>query len=183
MVKIYTYGFNYFSNLIKYKERITLPEIIVPQNNHFIYWMDLYNNQKYGTNITDIFVTKDYYLVATIIGYVNYYISDKLVVQNNYTINSTFIVLNKNIFPNNKINYWKNKINGDKYDFDKEYKLEGDIDLFAVLEQDNNKKEDENNNNSLIISLSIVGIFIILVVVFFVYRYYKLKKGNQVNFY
>ena len=183
MVKIYTYGFNYFSNLIKYNERITLPEIIVPQNNHFIYWMDLYNNQKYGTNITDIFVTKDYYLVATIIGYVNYYISDKLVVQNNYTINSTFIVLNKNIFPNNKINYWKNKINGDKYDFDKEYKLEGDIDLFAVLEQDNNKKEDENNNNSLIISLSIVGIFIILVVVFFVYRYYKLKKGNQVNFY
>lgn len=51
------------------------------------------------------------------------------------------------------------------------------------MENDNNKKEDENNNNSLIISLSIVGIFIILVVVFFVYRYYKLKKGNQVNFY
>ena len=182
MVQIYAFGINYYSKLVKYKERIYTPEIIIPKNNHLIGWMDLFNNMQYEINITDSLITKDYYLVAIIIGYVNYYISDKLVIQKSYNINSTFSILNQNDFPNNQILFWEDKITKEKYFQNKEYILEGDIDLIAILETKQEKGEEEKSDNTaLIVCLSILGAFIVLVVVYFVYRHYRLKKWTKVN--
>ena len=177
MVKIFAFGINYFSNLVKYKSRISLPEIDIPKDNHLIGWTDLCNNKQYEINITDNPITKDYYLVAIIIGYVKYYISDKLVIQKSYNINSTFNLLNNDNFPGNKIKYWKNKMNEDKFYSDKSYELKGDLVLIAVL--DEQKEENGGKNAGLIIGLSIGGIFLILIFAFFIYRYYRLKKSNE----
>ena len=183
MVKIYAYGINYYSSLLKYKENIQLPQIIVPKNNHFICWMDLYSNKQYDSNITDILVIKDYYLIAIIIGYVNYYISDELKIQKSYNINSYFIILNQTNFPNYKILHWKDKITGAIYEFHKEYKLEGDLDLLAVLENKQNKEDDNDNGNNtgLIVALCFVGIFIIFVIICLIHRYKKFKAWKDVK--
>ena len=60
----------------------------------------------------NILIIKAFYLVAKIIGYVNYYISDNLILQKSYDINTTFIVLNQSNSPNNKILNWKDKSSG-----------------------------------------------------------------------
>ena len=176
MVKIFAFGINYYSNLVEYKYRITFPIIDIPKDNHLIGWKDLCSNKEYDINITDSPITKDYYLVAIIIGYVKYYISDKLIIQKSYNINSTFIILNNDNFQGNKIKYWKNKLNNDEYYSDKSYELKGDIDLIAILED---QKEEDGKNTGLIIGLSISGIFFILIIVFFIYRYIRLKRANE----
>ena len=179
MVQIYTFGNNYLSSLMKFKEKIILPEISVPEDNHFIGWKDLCNNINYDMDVTDILIIRDYYLVTIIIGYVNYYISDQLIIQKSYDINSTFIILNETYFPNNKIIYWKNKINEDKYYSDKIYELKGDINLIAILEDKQEDNEEKNSNIGLIVGLTILGIVILLVGIFLVYRYIRLKKANS----
>ena len=95
MVQIYTFGNNYFSSLMKFKEQIILPEISVSEDNHFIGWKDLCSNINYDKDMTNIQIIKDYYLITMIIGYVNYYISDQLVIKKSYDINSTFFILIK----------------------------------------------------------------------------------------
>ena len=180
MVKIYACGINYYSGFVKYKEKIQLPEINIPKNNHLIGWIDFYSNKRYELNITDSLITKDYYLEAIIIGYVNYYISNELKIQKIYNINSSFIVLNKTDFPGAEILYWKDKITGVKYEFNKEYILEGDIELLAVLEQNENDDE-ENDKTGLIVAICIIVAFLILVAICLIHRYRKLKKWNEVD--
>jgi hypothetical protein len=174
MVVIYSCGISLFSNFSKYKETIQLPEIkLYKENNHFVGWIDLYSNKEYEINIKDIVVTKDFYLVAKIIGYVNYYISDELKSQKSYNINSTFKVLDPSDFPNDKILYWEDKSSGYKYELNKEYILEGDLDLVAIL--------DDNVNAGLIVAICFACAFIILVVICLIHRYKKFKKWKEVD--
>ena len=173
MVIISARGINLFSNFAKYKETIQIPEINLPKNNHLAGWMDLYSNIEYEINTKDVLVTKDFYLVAKIIGYVKYFISDELKNQKSYNINSTFKVLEQSNFPDDKILYWEDKSSGYKYEFKKEYILEGDLDLVAIL--------DDNVNTGLIVAICFVCAFIILVVICLIHRYKKFKKWKEVD--
>ena len=186
-VQIFAFGINFYSSFSKYKEQIKLPEIDIPTNNHFIGWNDLIDNKIYDANITNILIIKDFYLIAKIIGYINYYISDNLILQKSYDINSTFIVLNQSNFPNDKILNWKDKSSGFIYESDKEYKIEGDIDLQAIL--DTNKKTEEEEGNSsnksnkviLIVAICIITVFILSMIAYLIRRYFKIKKCKEVD--
>ena len=107
--------------------------------------------------------------------------------QKSYDINSTFIVLNQSNFPNDKILNWKDKSSGFIYESDKEYKIEGDIDLQAIL--DTNKKTEEEEGNSsnksnkviLIVAICIITVFILSMIAYLIRRYFKIKKWKEVD--
>ena len=112
-----------------------------------------------------------------------------MILQKSYDINTTFIVLNQSNFPNNKILNWKDKSSGFIYESDKEYKIEGDIDLLAVLDSNKKTKEEggESNSNNksnkviLIVAICIIAVFILLVIAFLIRRHFKIKKWKEVD--
>ena len=176
LIQIYAFKIKYESQLLKYQDTISLPELIIPEKNHFNGWYDLYSNKKYDKSLRNILIEKDYYLVAIIIGYVKYYIGDELIIEKIYDINSTFFILNNSNFDNKKIDYWKEKNSDEKYYIDREYSLKEDLELIAVLKEETQEKE--GTNSALVISLSIIGALIILIGAFLGYRYFRRKNSK-----
>ena len=84
---------------------------------------------------------------------------------------------------------WKDKSSGFIYESDKEYKIEGDIDLLAVLDSNKKTKEEEGESNSsnkinkviLIVAICIIAVFILLVLAFLIRRHFKIKKWKEVD--
>lgn len=96
------------------------------------------------------------------------------------------ILLNKTNFPHNKILNWKDKSSGFIYESDKEYKIEGDIDLLAVLDSNKKTEEEGNSRNKsnkviLIVAICIIAVFILLVLAFLIRRHFKIKKWKEVD--
>ena len=101
------------------------------------------------------------------------------------------ILLNQTNFPNNKILYWKDKYSGFIYESDKEYKIEGDINLLAVFDSNKKTEEEEEGENKssnksnkviLIVAICIIAVFILLVIAFLIRRHFnilKLKNGKK----
>ena len=46
LIQIYAFKIKYESQLLKYQDTISLPELIIPEKNHFNGWYDLYSNKK-----------------------------------------------------------------------------------------------------------------------------------------
>ena len=85
---------------------------------------------------------------------------------------------------------WKDKSSGFIYESDKEYKIEGDIELLAVLDSNKKTKEEgggESNSNNksnkviLIVAICIIAVFILLVIAFLIRRHFKIKKWKEVD--
>ena len=167
-VKILFFNNTQISKIIKFGEDIIFPVDNIPSDIHFNGWIDQFN-KKYDKNIKTISIEKEYSFKGIYITYVNYYINDELIYQKVYDYNSSFTLLNNNEFQNKHILGWRDKNNNEYYS-NKEYNIQKDIDLYAILEE---------KNTIVIIIIIIVAILLLCIGTVLVFRYIRRKNNLE----
>ena len=170
-VRILLFNNKQLSKTIKYGQDIVFPVEDIPEDIHFIGWKDQLSNKIFDNDTKSIPVKKEYLLKGMYIIYVNYYINNELKVQKIYDFNSLFSLLNNSEISTEKILGWKDKDNNEYY-ADKQYKLQHDIDLYAIVDD---SSKSGNWKTTVIIAL----IVLLCIFAFLTYRY--IRRKNIVN--
>ena len=164
--------------IIKYGNELIIPKMEIPSDIHLIGWRDQLSNEEYNNKTETISIEKEYFLKGIFVGYVNYYIGNKLIYQKYYDINSSFsIISNVSEISDQKILGWKDK-NNNVYNSSKECYMEHDIDLHAIIEGNSKdtEKEEEESNSTFIALIVIIIISVFIIIVFLLYRYFRRKN-------